>query len=525
MAKIARVNRRGFLRYVGGTGAALALASCAPIPTTAPSAPDAAGGPTGKIVVARGGTLRFATPYGGGLYESETNGHMYDGLIRTIPNTATLIGVLAKEWGQSDDGLTWTFKLHEGIKFANGEEVTAHDVRSSYEVIHADPTLQAHPYYFPKLDLKNISDVDDYTFTIKTEKPFPSIHLLPLPMVSSRKAVEADPEGWTEKPGAGSGPWKMVEWSREGVSMEPNPLYRDPSIVRIKDFEYRFIGEEATKIAALKAGEVDVIDQVPFEQVEGLEGDARFKIQYSRALDMMELNMNCGEPPFDNMEARKAAMYAIDRQTIVDTVLGGAAEVDIQPQPEGYPGHNPDLKPFSYDPEKSKKLLQDAGFTLPVKVRLIQPNAWFPKVMEVPQAIAAQMKPAGFDVEIVVLEGGAFTAGRKGSDYNFAFMQYGSSLDPDGPYTGRILNDNWGTQWQTRPESEPVTKLLTEGRNELNPEKRNKMYQEAEALLYEYGPRVNMYRNYYIWGLKQEVQDFTTWGSTYEIKGTYFGDE
>ncbi len=547
------MNRRRFLELVGTAGVALGLAACAPTPTPAPTAapkpqpteaPKAAApttaptevpkpapttAPTGAPkassrdrIVARGANLRHSNPWGGGLYEGETANHMYEGLYRTIPGTATLQPVLAKEWNQSEDGLTWTFKLYQGIKFANGEEVTAHDFKASYAALAADNTLQLYPYVYPKLKLENIVDVDDYTLTIKTEQPFPSIFLLPTILCASRKAIEADPKGFSEKPGAGSGPWKLTSWSREKLTMEPNPLYRDPSVVRIKYFEYRAIVEEATKLAALKAGEVDVIDQVPFEQVKGLESDPRFKIQYSRALDLMHLNINCGEPPFDNKEARRAAMYAVDRQALVDTVLGGAAEVAIQPQPEGYMGHNPNLKVFPYDPAKSKQILQAAGFTLPVKVKLIQPNAWFPKVLEVPQAIAAQMKEAGFDVEVVVLEGGAFTEARKGSKYNLAFMQYGSSFDADGCYTGRVLDDNWGTKWQTRPESEPVTKLLLEARTTRDPAKRDKMYQEAEALMYEYGPRVNLYRNFYIWGLKKEIQKFTTWSSTYEIRGTYF---
>jgi len=543
------ISRRHFLKLVGSTGVAVVLAACAPAATPAPTeapkvepteAPKAAPteapkptavpatavpaptGPSGRIIVARGANLRHSNPWGGGLYEGETANHMYESLYRTIPGTATLQPVLAKEWNQSEDGLTWTFKLFEGVKFANGEEVTAHDFKASYAALFADPTLQGHPYVFPKLSLENIVDVDDYTLTIKSEKPFPSIFLLPTILCASRKAIEADPKGFSEKPGAGSGPWKLVSWAREGLVMEPNPLYRDPSVVLIKELEYRAIVEEATKLAALKAGEVDVIDQVPFEQVKSLEDDPRFKIQYSRALDLMHLNINCGEPPFDNPEARKAAMYAVDRQALVDTVLGGAAEVAIQPQPEGYMGHNPDLKVFPYDPAKSKQILQAAGFTLPVKVKLIQPNAWFPKVLEVPQAIEAQMEQAGFDVELVVLEGGAFTEARKGSAYNLAFMQYGSSFDADGCYTGRTVDDNWGTKWQTRPESEPVTKLLVDARSEMDPAKRDQMYKEAEALMYESGPRVNLYRNFYIWGLKKEIEKFTTWSSTYEIRGTYF---
>ncbi|MCE9680652.1 ABC transporter substrate-binding protein, partial [Shewanella sp. AS1] len=95
-------------------------------------------------------------------------------------------------------------------------EVTAHDFKASYAALFADPTLQLHPYVYPKLKLENIVDVDDYTLTIKSEKPFPSIFLLPTILCVSRKAIEADPKNFADKPGAGSGPWMLKTWAREG---------------------------------------------------------------------------------------------------------------------------------------------------------------------------------------------------------------------------------------------------------------------------------------------------------------------
>jgi peptide/nickel transport system substrate-binding protein len=278
--------------------------------------------------------------------------------------------------------------------------------------------------------------------------------------------------------------------------------------------------EEATKLASLKTGESHAIDQVPIEQVAAMEKDPNFTILRAKTTDGMHLNLNCGKEPFKHAKAREAAMYAVDRQALVKTILGGAAEVISQPAPEGFLGHNPELKPFPYDPAKARALLQEAGLTPPVKVKLIQPNAWFPKVIEVPQAIAAMMREAGFEVDLQVMEGGAFTEARRSSNYDLAFMQLGYGSDPDASvYTGRILNDYWGTQFEKLPEAKPVLDKIVAARGELDAKKRDKLYQEIEAALYKDGPRVLLYRNVYIWGLLPKVKNMTVWESTYHLRG------
>jgi ABC-type transport system substrate-binding protein len=251
-----------------------------------------------------------------------------------------------------------------------------------------------------------------------------------------------------------------------------------------------------------------------------MEKDPNFRVLRAKTTDGMHLNLNCGKAPFNNAKAREAAMYAMDREALVKTILGGAAEVISQPAPVGFLGHNPNLKPYPYDPAKARQLLQEAGLTPPVKVTLIQPNAWFPKVIEVPQAIAAMMREAGFEVEVQVMEGGAFTEARRGSKYDLAFMQLGYGSDPDASvYTGRILNDYWGTQYEKLPEAKPVLDKIVAARGELDPKKRDQLYQEIEADLYKSGPRVILYRNTYIWGLLPKVKNMTVWESTYHLRG------
>jgi ABC-type transport system substrate-binding protein len=138
----------------------------------------------------------------------------------------------------------------------------------------------------------------------------------------------------------------------------------------------------------------------------------------------------------------------------------------------------------------------------------------------VPQAIAAMMREAGFDVIVQALEGGAFTEARRGSKYDLAFMQLGYGSDPDGAvYTGRVLNDYWGTGYEKLPEAKPVLDKIVAARGELDAKKRDQLYQEIEAALYKNGPRVILYRNTYIWGILPKVKNLTVWESTYEIKG------
>ena len=505
------------------TTAAQPTTAAAAQPTAAAAGKPAAGAATGEIVIARGGNLRGVDPHAVvGLYEGELLGHIYESLVRFKPGTIEPEGVLAEKWEQSPDGKVWTFFMKKGIKFQNGEDVTADAVRKTYERVFTQTEGNAYNQIKGKMELENLVVKDPYTVQITMSAPVPSIALVPPAFASviSPKAMKDDPEKFWEKPGAGSGPWQLVSWSRDHLEAEAWSGYREPSANLIKKIRYKVILEDATKLASLKTGESHAIDQVPIEQVPTLEKEANFTILRAKTTDGMHLNLNTGKEPFSRAKAREAAMYAVDRDALVKTILGGAAEVISQPAPVGFLGHNPNLKPYAYDPAKSLALLKEAGLTPPVKVTLIQPNAWFPKVIEVPQAIAAMMREAGFDVDVQVMEGGAFTEARRGSKYDLAFMQLGYGSDPDASvYTGRVLNDYWGTQYEKLPEAKPVLDKIVAARGELDAKKRDMLYQEIEAALYKDGPRVLLYRNVYVWGLSPKVKNMTVWESTYHLRG------
>jgi peptide/nickel transport system substrate-binding protein len=511
------------------------VASAAPTAGTTPAAAQApvavvtsAAGTTGAaskdtINIARGGNLRTVDPHGVvGLYEGELLAHVYESLARFKPGTLDVEGVLAEKWTQSEDGLTWTFNIKKGIKFQNGEDVTADAWKATYDRIFKTTDGNAYNSINGKMDPGGIKAIDPNTIAFTMKLAYPSIALVPPAFASaiSPKAMKDDPDHFWEKPGAGSGPYTLVSWTRDSFQAVRNDTYRDPKLALIKNLKYRVILEPATKVAALKNSEVDVIDQVPFEQVAGMQSGGKFQIVQAKTTDGMHLNLNCGKDPFKRDEARMAAMYAVDRDALVKDVLGGSGEVIAQPSPKGYLGYNANLKPYPYDPEKSKQLLQQAGLTLPVPIQLISPDSWFPKNQEIVQAVAAQMNQAGFQVDLKIMEGGAFTAGRRSSGYDAAYMQLGFGVDPDpNVYSGRIIDDYWGSQFDKLPMSKPVFDKIVAARTERDPKKRDQLYQDIEAALYEKGPRVLLYRNVYIWGLLPRVKNMTLWESTYNIFG------
>src|SRR5579859_1632242 len=321
-----------------------APAGAAPAATAAPTAAapvavvTSAAGTTGAaskdtITIARGGNLRTVDPHGVvGLYEGELLAHVYEPLVRFKPGTLEAEGVLAESWEQSQDGLTWTFHIKKGIKFQNGEDLTADAWKATYDRVFKTTDGNAFNAIKGKMDPGGLKVVDPQTVAFTMKFAYPSIALVPpaFALAISPKAMTADPDHFWEKGGAGSGPWSLVSWSRDAFQAVKNDAYRDPKVALIKNLKYRVILEPATKVAALKTGEVDVVDQVPIEEVAGMKQGGKFQIIDAKTTDGMHLNLNCGKEPFSHDEARMAVQYAVDRDSIVKEILGGSGEVIAQ---------------------------------------------------------------------------------------------------------------------------------------------------------------------------------------------------
>ena len=324
---------------------------------------------------------------------------------------------LAEKWDISPDGLTYTFYLRQGVKFHTGQEVTADDVKFTFERLY-DPALASPASMFgayvvgvperlegKTTDVPGIKVIDKYTIQFTLSKPYgaflgelvtPSLGIL------SKEEVEKWGADYAVHP-SGTGPFKLKEWVRgEKIVLEANKDYYEgpPALDGV---EIIVIEDEATGMLKFENGELDAFD-VPTADLDRLTADPKWKDQILRipALDTYYFQLNNFSPPLDDVRVRKAIAHAIDRQSILDKIIktGTLAYTVLPP---GLSCYNPDIAHYDYDPEKAKALLKEAGlengFTMKVLLRAQS---------DVVEAIAAQLAEVGITLEQVMVERSAF---------------------------------------------------------------------------------------------------------------------
>ena len=293
---------------------------------------------------------------------------------------------LAVSWKALDD-LTWEFKLRKGVKFHDGTPFTADDAIYSierHEIIKSPASFIQ--YTAGKTPVK----IDDHTIQIKTEVPTPLMEtdMAAFAIVSKKHAegAEAPVDFNLGKATIGTGPYKFIEWRREdSLVYEANPDWwgGKPKWDRVV---YKPLKSDPTRVATLKSGDVDIIDEVPTTDLASLakdpdvvinqgQGNRPFFIWFDSRRDLTPYVWNNdGTPawpnPLRDWKVRKALSLAINRQAIVDRVFNGAAFIATQFLPEGFYGYNDTLMPEPYDPALAKQLLAEAGFPDGFKVAL-----------------------------------------------------------------------------------------------------------------------------------------------------------
>lgn len=341
--------------------------------------------------------------------------HMLEPLVDNDPD-GKLIPMLATSW-RLIDNFTWEFKLRPNVRFHNGEPFNAEAAKFSVE------RAQTHPRSLQKAYVSLIKEaraVDDVTLRLITSAPAPDL-LSNLAnniyMVPPRYAREAGDEGLARKP-VGTGPYRFVEWIRDDrIVLEANPNYWGPkpqaTRVTIKP-----IPEGATRVAALLAGEVDVVEGIPVPDIPRVAKTRGFKVLRKQGPRLIFLAMDTfrdrggrhpqGSPgindgaanPFKDVRVRQALYYAINTKEIVEQVLGGAAAPAEQMLPPFMLGYNPKVRRPSYDPSKAKRLLAEAGYPNGFTVRLDVPTDRYVNDREVGLALVGMLSRVGITVTL-----------------------------------------------------------------------------------------------------------------------------
>ncbi len=469
----------------------------------APATDDKAGG---VLVFGRAGDSVGMDP------ARETDGEsfyathqIFDTLVEFKTGTTEIVPALATSWDVSDDNLTYTFHLREGVKFHDGTPMNADAV-----VFSLDRQLsEDHPYheYGPWkywLNYMGMSDIvesitakDDMTVVFKLQKPeAPFIANLAMDFagIVSPTAFMADPEGFSLNP-VGTGPFKFVSWTKDSdIVLDRNEDYWEP--VYLDRLILKVIPDATARWLALQKGEVDVIDFPAADDLPAMTADPNVELIQQSGMNVGYLALNNEKKPYDDKRVRQAMNYAIDRDEIIEAVYGSAGQVAKNPIPPNIWSYNDSIEPYPYDVDKAKALLAEAGYPDGFKTEIwAMPVArpYNPDGRKIAEIMQAQLAKINVEVEIISYEWGTYLDKCDFGEHQAAMLGWtGDNGDPDNflwvllskpsavPPAGNIAF------WK----NDEFTALIKEAKETADVAKRTQLYMDAQVIFHEEAPWV-----------------------------------
>jgi len=470
----------------------------------------------------------------GTTFDASSRYNVYDRLVHFERGTTNIQPGLAESWEVSDDGLEYTFKLREGVKFHSTDSFTptrdfnADDVVFSF-MRQKDPNHPWHDYttgaweYFNAMSMPDLFDgvekIDDYTVKIVLNKPqAPMIANLGMDFASilskeyaDKLAADGNKELLNQEP-VGTGPFKFVDYQKDAViRYQTNEDYwggRAP----IDQLIFAITPDPAVRYQKLQAGECHVMAYPNPADLQSMREDPNLNVLEQEGLNVGYLAYNTTQPPFDQVKVRKALNMAINKEAILEAVYQGAGKVAVNPIPPTIWSYKEDLKDDPYDPEASRKMLEEAG------VKDLKMNIWAmpvqrpynPNARRMAELMQADFKKVGVDVEIVSYEWGEYLKLSKEKDRDGAVLLgwTGDNGDPDNFLAVLLGCDAVGganrAQWCHKPFDDLVMKAkVVSDRDE-----RVKLYEQAQGVFKEQAPWATIAHSVRFQPVRKEVQDF-----------------
>jgi peptide/nickel transport system substrate-binding protein len=422
--------------------------------------------------------------------------NLLEGLLK-VDRNGRVVPALAKSYSVSKDGKEYTFVLHSGVKFHDGNPCTAEDVKFSLERL-LDPKTAA-PYRMYYEAIESIQAVDPTTVKFKMKK-VDSNFLFNMArgdaVIVSKQSVDR-----LKSAPVGTGPFKFVEWKRgDSVTMIKNPDYYRKGIPYLDKVVFRFISDPSAQLAALRAGDVDVIayDLAP-ENAPALEKDPRFKVLKGNTTTDVIMAMNHSRKPFNDRKVRQAITLAIDRKAVIQgAVAGYGTPIGSHMDPT-----NPNYVDLSglypYNPGKAKKLLAEAGYPtgFGAVLKLPEPYAYARRSGEI---IADQLSRVGIKLIIEVIPMGQWVDRVfKNAEYDLTIIGHAEPFDIE--IYGR-------PNYYFRYSNPKFQELLKKAEAEMSEPARKKIYEQAQRILAD--DFVNVYLFVYpaLPAMKKEVMNW-----------------
>jgi oligopeptide transport system substrate-binding protein len=402
---------------------------------------------------------------------------VFDGLMDYKPGTTELVPDLAESYTVSDDGLTYTFKLRQGVKFHNGREMTAADVKYSLERTCNPATQSPGAGYYGALkgfddfqggkatELSGVQAVDDHTVKIELSRPDSTLlHLVALnfSFVVPKEVVDAEGQDFGHKP-VGTGAFKVAEWtSGQSITLERNKDYYKKNEPHLDKITFQIGQEPVVNLLRLQKGEIDIPgDGIPPAKFTEVMNDPTWKQQVIVAdqLQTGYVTMNVNIKPFDNVAVRQAVNMAINKDRIVQIINNRAVPAN-QPLPPSMPGYDEGFKGYAYDVDGAKAKLKEAGLEGGFETDLYVANT--DPQPRIAQAIQQDLAAIGIKANLRNLDQGNVIAA--GGKKDGAPMIWSGGMawiadfpDPSNFYTvilgcGGAVEGGWNWAWYCNPD-------------------------------------------------------------------------
>ena len=439
--------------------------------------------------------------------------NVFEGLMKPTSD-GDLTPAIAESYTLSDDQKTYTFTLRQGVKFHNGETVTADDV--VYSIQRCADATAGEPLVPAFKAIESVEKVDDQTVAITLKAPdneflaYLTTAILP-----------ADYDQQDTAP-VGTGPFKFVSWELGGdVVLEAFEDYWGgaPAVKRVI---FRTIPEALNRTIGLETGEVDLAYDLGITDLESLADNASVTTLTSPSTTVWYVGMNVQKAPFDNEKVRQAVAYALDPQGYIDLVFSGeATPANYTMLPPSVDGYVSDCSDYSCNVEKAKELLAEAGYPDGFSTTLWCSDTQVMRDSAV--VIQEQLRQVGINAEVKTLESGQFQS-ETGNGAHDMFIMSKTSIDPDSMlrsmYHTEALGPSGNRCFWTTPE---VDALIDEASTTTDTEHAMELYAEIQSKVAEAAPLVPMAVEHLNAGMQSNVKGFGLYpGKSHYINGTYF---
>jgi peptide/nickel transport system substrate-binding protein len=453
--------------------------------------------------------------------------NIYDTLYAYESNPPKLVPWLASSHTVSDDGLTWTFKIRDGVKFHDGSPLTAEDVVWSFQRL-LNIKKGAASAFLPVLDPAHVTAPDKSTVVFKLKHPYvPFLSATPLVAIVNRRILDANAkngdwgQAWLASNSAGSGPYILDPASYQPVQqldMKRNAEHflgwssnKSPvDIVRRRN-----ILETTTRINALIKGDIDATDSyLPTDQVERVMASKTATVSKDQSMRVMVLRMNNRKPPYDNVNFRRALSHAFNYKGFISGVLKDYAVRNAGPIPANLWGAPKDLPPYEYSLDKAKEYLakakaEGAPVDREVEIHIQQHLA---QTTQAAQILQQDLRKIGVKLKIVPnLWPQLVASTSKPETTPDMWVHWVSTyfVDPEN-WIGQMYDSQFHGTWKASCwyKNDKVDTLLRDARRLADQSKRQSLYEEASRIVVADAADIWIYNTIELRGLSNRVQGF-----------------